>query len=417
MMSVNKLISALKKHKSYLLLFLGRLYYRLAFLALTLVLSVVWERGDFGYYAAKMGTWILIDTLLISGMGVSIPKLLTRYSLLKTVLIRQSILITLLISVVVISVVSVIGVLLSHYLRIDFDMLDIMIICSLLAYAFCAVLQCIFRVVGKISYDYTASFVSGSFMVILAIFSFFFEMSPMTNVMFRLLYFIIINIYLTIKIFKLFPLDRKYSRRIYEISRLRIIKETMVMGFNGVVVDANISVINIVFRFNRLFEVAADFNIILAIVGPFLAFYRYFLFIIVPKIVEFARLGKNYFMDNYAKKVLFFAALTVVISVAAFIFVSTSGSGIIHLFILFLCRVPLLILFEAILIYLEAAVTKNLIFTARICLSGFIMCSISAFLLIPISGATGAIFALVLMDVVTITYSLISFYTSKKIVY
>ena len=408
------MMKILQKNKPYLLLISGRVYYRLAFLALTIVLSTVWVKGDFGYYAAKMGTWIIIDTILGAGMGISIPKLLVLHKPLKELIVRGTILLASLASLAIVIAISAIGFLLANTIHVDFDILDVLIICSLLSYSISTVLQGIYRVLGKVSYDYFVSYILGSIILLLALFSFFVSMSPITNVIYRTLFFILTDIYLVYKILKLFPLQKKYSRKFYKTTVIRLIKESSVLATNNVVIDANFSVINIVFRFYNLFEAAADFNLVLAVAGPILAFYRYLLIIFIPKIVDFARKKQKYYMDKYSKRFLSIVSIIVLISVASAFMTAASGSGIINLGILFVCWTPLLILFETLLMYFEATMTKNLIFTARGCIIGFVACSISTVLLVPRFYATGAFFSLILLDIVMIIYFLSLFYSTKN---
>lgn len=400
--------------KPYLLLFIGRFYYRLAFLALTLVLSSVWERADFGFYASKMGTWILIDTIIISGMGKSLPKLLTNYKRLREIIIREAILIAILGSLIIVAIISAVGLLLSHTVDVGFDMLDIIVIVSLLVYSISTVMQCILRVMGNVSYDYAISFILGSLILGFAGFSFFVEMAPATNVAIRTLFFIPVNVVAARTILKLYPIKRKYGRKLHKTISRRIIKETAVMGFNGVVMDANVSVINIIFRFSGLFGAAADFNLVLAILGPFIAFFRYLLFILIPNILEIARKGGRHFMNNHSMKVLLCICLITVVSVGTALIIASAGREPIIIFILFVCRLPLLFIFETLLVYFEATMNKNLIFTAKVCVVGFIVCAVSAILFIPRFEATGSIFALIATDIVTIAIFLNSFYRSRS---
>ena len=208
-----KIKPVLQKYKPYLSLICGRLYYKLAFLALTIVLSRVWEKADYGYYASKVGTWAVVDTLISIGMGISVPKLLVVYKSIREVLIREAIVISILISLAALISISAIGLILSYTLQVDFDILDIAIICLSLTYGISVVLQCAYRVLGKISYDYMVSYISGSFIIVLALISFFFNMSPMVSVVSRILFFGLTNAYLIIKILKLYPLKKKYNRK------------------------------------------------------------------------------------------------------------------------------------------------------------------------------------------------------------
>jgi O-antigen/teichoic acid export membrane protein len=407
-------MKGIKSNQNNLLLVSGRIYYRLAFLVLTIVLSAVWGKSEFGYYASKMGTWVIIDSILGFGMGISISKLLVLHQSLKEILIRGAILVIVCANLTIIGVISAICLPLSAAFNVDFDMLDIIIICSISTYGISTVFQCIFRVLGKVSYDYIISYITGSFILLLAFISYFIDMSPLSNVIFRALFFVLIDIFMVYKIIKFYPLKKKYNRSFYKTSVVRIIKETVIMGVNNVAVDANYSVINIVFRFCKLFEIAADFNLALAVAGPLIAFYRYLLVIFIPKIVDFAQKGKKYIIGRYAKKFLIIGFITVFVSLACSLITTISATGMIQMFILMVCLFPLLFLFETILMYFEVAMTKHLVFTLRVCLLGFAFCSAFSFLLIPRLGGPGAVFSLFMMYTITITCFLSSFYNKKE---
>ena len=403
-----KLIEGIRENKSFVLLFFGRFYYRIAFLILTLVLSTIWEKGVFGHYATKMGTWLIIDTIISSGMGASIPKLLVRYKSLQEVLIRQAMLVAVFISFVIICITSAVGLLLSRTFNVGFDMLDIMVICSLLAFSTSSVLQSIYRVLGRVSRDYTISFLLGSFILLLALISFFVEMSPMTNVAVRVLLFVVVDICVAYQILTLYPLKKKYGFKVHIAAARKIMKETTAMAFNYFTVDGGLSFINIVFRLGGLYYAAADFGLVLAVAGPFMTFYRYLLFVLIPKIMHFAHKQKEVFIKKYSKILLGFVALTIFFSIASGIMLMASGIEMtlnfannnydLKLLILFFFRILLVLICESLLVYFEVGM-KNLIFTSRVCLVGFIVCSTATLLFIPLFYAYGAVFSLMLADI------------------
>jgi len=401
------ILKMLKKYKSYLpylMLIAGRAYFRLANLVLTAVLYHVWAKSIYGDYYSKIGIWFVIEPILCVGMGKCALKLLSVYKFLREILIREIILVSIAMSFIIIGITFILGHLLFRSLGAGFNVLDIMIILSSLVYGFSVTLQCISRAIGKNHYDYTVSFVLGSFVIVLALINIFGSMTPLAILWARTIFFAAISLCLAIIILKLYPMKRKYNRKFYKISILRITKESTFMALNNIIKNSSMSVINIVFRINGLFEAAADFNYVLNIgLFVFTTFYQYTITLFFPKIVGLARKGRKYFVERYRKKLLGFTATAFLFSVTAALIIILLGSGEIkYLFILSICALPTSMLYETILVFFEAALNKNLAITTSVCFSGLVICGISALLLIPQIQAAGALFTLILTNIVPI---------------
>lgn len=400
-------------YKKILILISGRIFSRLSFYLLNIVLFYVWDKSMYGEYAARTSIWNILQPMLSIGITKCSLKLLPIYKKAKVSILE---------SILIVSASYIGLVLLGFTLNLipcisqktHLDLMDMLIGVSSLLCGFCYAIQGIGRAIGNNKYDYRISVILGCTIFTLAITNLIKPTSMLFVIAALALLYLIIDassIYLLLR-----WIGRQEGKKTIRIRVVkRVFKESMTMGLNALIGSASYSIISGVFRYFSLYEEAGYFSLAASFIGFFLAFFEYVLGLCLPRLTYLIHKHKEYitvpYLKKYIKAIAILCALSVVLGGGVYII---TAHTFFTLLLIWVCFVPIFMTNEVITLFCETVSFKNLLGTTKGLFIGAVVCGLLSVLLIPYLNSSGALFALVAAELCTITFLIIGFWTNNR---
>lgn len=392
-------------HPGLLRLLGSRIYYRLAFLVLNIVLFYRWAPEVYGSYGAKMGTWSVLQPLLAVGIGKCALKLLTIHEKLRAWLLRELVKAALWLTLLMNGIVLAFNLIWGAIFRAPFDHLDVLIGfystlggCSL-------ALQSLGRGLNEDFHDYGVSLILGTAALVLALAVAMKPMAPMVLVILLICLYLGVNGRSLYQLLKAFPTHGRLGNKGRRAITVRVWRETMVMGMNSLIGNATFSVVSIAFRYYQLFEAAGHFNIVMSVGSFGLAFFEYLLRLVLPRAAAMAYRGKGNATGGISNRIIGGSFVVMVLSMAAsFLIFLAIPHRVPYLFFLWIALAPVFLLNELMIFWFEASSHKKLMHTLYASLVGLLVCTLLIFATLPWGKAPGALLALGISEVAASLY-------------